>query len=361
MFKQSFDSYFLALRKSSATHRNPIKAIIELTYGCNMRCAHCFNPTHKVCSEELSTSEIIRILEELADHGCLWVGFTGGELFTRKDTFTILKKANDLGMVFSILTNATMITPELADQIRDISHYIVEVSIYGATEATYEKVTNVRHSFSKFVRGVELLKARGVQMSLNLIMMSLNLHEFESMREFAISRGIRHKVCTKIYPRADGHTGPLSCRLTSEQSFEIWKKIRGEGLRKNNASFIKESCSFSHALFDCGCGKSNVAIDPYGRMNLCVSIQHPQFNLKGSTVAKGWETLVKLVTDATPGKQYECQKCDLTQYCDRGVKDSWMEKRCFDSGCISHHRHEAELKKKFLEHAHSMEKHGYEK
>src|SRR5688572_11064139 len=85
-----------------------VQAMVELTYGCNLRCVHCYNPTHEAVNE-LSTTEIRAILKELADQSCLRVGFTGGELFTRRDAVEILRYARELGFLINVLTNATMI------------------------------------------------------------------------------------------------------------------------------------------------------------------------------------------------------------------------------------------------------------
>ncbi len=145
--------FYLRLENLTFEKRFPLKATMELTYGCNMRCVHCFNPTHKA-KGELSTQESYRIIDQLAQEGCFLITFTGGEMFTRRDAFEILTYAKIKGLAIILLSNATLITPERADRIQALQPWSVEVSIYGATLETYERVTGIPGSFGRFLEGV---------------------------------------------------------------------------------------------------------------------------------------------------------------------------------------------------------------
>jgi organic radical activating enzyme len=69
------------------------KMHLELTYRCNFRCVHCYNPTHGGGRSEMTTAEWVRALDQLAALGCYLITFTGGELFVRKDVVQILQAA----------------------------------------------------------------------------------------------------------------------------------------------------------------------------------------------------------------------------------------------------------------------------
>ncbi len=357
-----FDFEALMDRLGTKARSKPqmVRAMVELTYGCNLRCVHCYNPTHQA-KNELSTEQVFRILNELAAQGCLWVGFTGGELFTRRDTLEIMRYAKSLGLVTNILTNATMVTSTIAGQIQELEPHLVEVTIYGATAETYEKVTRVPGSFPKFVRGVDLLRERRIPTLIKLALMTLNLHEFEAMQEFARSRNLKYQVNTEIHPKVDGSREPLTYRLPPEKSFEIWRRISGEAQRKTRYdvrekaneeetdSIEEERCGSADGLFHCRCGKSSAAVTPYGQLNLCLAIDHPQYDLTRGSVAEGWQSLVDLVAKAQTGPTYECPQCSLTSHCTRGAQDSWLEQGRFDGPCIPHFKETAEQKAKFLE------------
>src|SRR2546427_250611 len=173
--------FWLALREKGAQQRVPVRAMIELTYGCNLRCVHCYNPTHQA-KDELSTVQITALIDQLAAVGCLELGLTGGEIFTRRDLFEIMAYAKGKGFAITLLTNATLITPERADRIQALHPRSVEISIYGATQETYEQVTRIPGSFQGFLTGVQLLRERTVPLLIKMPVMTLNQHEVEQAK-----------------------------------------------------------------------------------------------------------------------------------------------------------------------------------
>src|SRR4029077_1730623 len=73
-------------------HAVPITASLELTLRCNIRCLHCYNfdrdEARPACdTPELTTAEILRVMDDLRAAGCLFVMFTGGEVRSHKDRF----------------------------------------------------------------------------------------------------------------------------------------------------------------------------------------------------------------------------------------------------------------------------------
>ena len=359
MSELDFEQLIARLSKKGRTAPQMVQAMVELTYGCNLRCVHCYNPTHEAKNER-STEEVCRTLDQLAAEGCLWVGFTGGELFTRRDAMEILQYAKRLGLVMTILTNATMITSALADQVQALKPYQLEISVYGATPQTYERVTRVPGSFVKFVRGTDLLNERGIPILLKLVLMTLNVHELEPMRAFALTRQLPYKLSTEIHPKADGSIEPLAYRLSPNETFEIWRRISGERQREYRTKRLvledsgetshleEERCGSAGQLFACLCGKSSAAVTPYGMLNLCLSFHYPQYDLTKGGVAEGWKWLVELVAQAKPGPEYQCAECPLAKYCTRGTIDGWLQQGVFDGPCIPYFREVAEQKAEFL-------------
>src|SRR5206468_11496851 len=72
--------------------RTVVNAQIELTYGCNLHCVHCYTDCYNrpdLIKREMRYAEVTSILDQLAAEGCLWVCFTGGEIFMRKDFLDI--------------------------------------------------------------------------------------------------------------------------------------------------------------------------------------------------------------------------------------------------------------------------------
>ncbi len=320
-----------------------MSATIELTYGCNLRCAHCYNPTHKA-KGELKREELYRILDGLKEEGCLWVTFTGGEMFTRPDVFDILGYAGKLGLVLIFYSNAAAITPQRAERIKALRPMRVEVSLYGATQQTYEAVTGIKGSYSAFLRGVSLLRERRIPLLVKMPVMTLNRHEVAEASDLVSGWGVKFQYCADILPGQDGSRQPLRYRLSPQQVLSLDLAMTGAG---SAASELKE-CRAAEGLFSCPCGRSSLAVTPYGEMNLCVNFPVPRYDLRRGSVAGGWEVLKAFVDAARPDPSFECPRCPLNAYCRRGAADAWRETGDLNA-CLPYYKELAGLEKQAAE------------
>jgi len=84
----------------------PLEVSLELTHHCNFRCQHCYIPDFSA-PDLLSTDRILRLLEELAEMGTLYLTLTGGELFLRKDWYPIAARARQLGFSLRLFSNGS--------------------------------------------------------------------------------------------------------------------------------------------------------------------------------------------------------------------------------------------------------------
>ena len=121
---------------------------------------------------------------EAADLGAVWCLLTGGEPLLREDFADVFLGLKRLGLLVSVFTNACLVTPEHVELFRQYPPRDVEVSVYGATAATYEAVTRRPGSYDAFVRGLELLLAGGVHVRLKAMALRSNGHELDEIARF---------------------------------------------------------------------------------------------------------------------------------------------------------------------------------
>ena len=88
------------------THRNHLQLFV--TQLCNLRCPHCYMSSGEKLANELSTKEILSILDSFSKNGGRFVTFTGGEVCTRTDFIDIVKYAKYTGLNVEIFTNGTL-------------------------------------------------------------------------------------------------------------------------------------------------------------------------------------------------------------------------------------------------------------
>ena len=167
---------------------------------------------------ELDTSELRRIIDEIAEAGCLWLLLTGGEIFARKDFLDIYIHAKQRGLFVSLFTNGTQVTPAIADYLAVWRPFAIEVTLYGRTRETYERLTGVPGSFDRCMRGIQLLKERGLPLKLKTVAVTINRHEIAGMQRFAEEElGLPFKFDGMINARIDCSGSPLAVRLAARE------------------------------------------------------------------------------------------------------------------------------------------------
>jgi radical SAM protein with 4Fe4S-binding SPASM domain len=332
------ESYFAAVTSKSAQTRRPEGMTFELTYGCNLRCVHCYNPTHRALPHELTTSEICALLNQIADLGVLTVTFTGGEPSVRPDIGDILRHARRQGLMIHLMTNATRMTTSFTDLLREVGVSQIDVSIYGATEAIYEQMTAIPGSYRQFRQGLLNLAAAALPVIVRMPVTTINCEEIQACRHLVESLHIKFQYCLEIMTTVTGDRTPLQYRLAPDEKVRIDQALLSYRL----TPMPEESCSTNQSFIECACGQSRFAITPYGEMNLCTAFPTPGYNLRTGSVKEGWEILKLTVDQAHPSQQYECPTCEVRPHCRQGRSDAWLETGDMSS-CLPHYKEWAQL------------------
>src|SRR5512135_3602003 len=171
----------LPLWAAMKRRRAPMGFDIEITGRCNLNCRHCYINVpagdRAAKENELTVPEIDRIGGEAAALGAVWCLITGGEPLLRKDFFDIYLALRRKGLLLSVYTNGTLIGREHVDLFRKHPPRDIEMTVYGVSRETYERVTRVQGSFAAFMRGLGLLREAGIKVRLKAMALRSNVHE----------------------------------------------------------------------------------------------------------------------------------------------------------------------------------------
>jgi radical SAM protein with 4Fe4S-binding SPASM domain len=328
----TFDStqYFDLFNRKINTQRIPVEGSMELTFRCNLRCVHCYCnlPPHDedAIQQELRTDEVLNILDQVAEAGCLWLLFTGGEPLLRKDFNEIYTYAKKKGFIITLFTNGTRVTPEIADFLKAWPPHSVEITLYGATQETYEEITRVPRSYKRCLRGIDLLLEKGIPLSLKTMAMTLNEGELAHMKAFAEERGLKFRFDPMLNPRLDGTKGPCEFRLPPEKviQLDLEYEERSNEWREFCKKFIAPFSS--EYLFNCGAGISTYHIDPYGKMSACQMARFRSHDLRKAAFTEVWEDHTPTTLKLKPQGDYPCGRCELISLCGQCPGWAWLEK-----------------------------------
>jgi len=328
---------------------------IETTSRCNNSCRHCYinlpanDPIAK--EKELSLLELKAIIDEAVSLGALWCLITGGEPLLREDFIALYLYLKKKGLLVSIFTNATLITQEHIRLLKKYPPRSIEVSVYGVTKVTYERVTQKPGSFAAFSRGLNMLLGSGINLSLKSIALRSNISELKEIAGFCGKMSANDfRFDPFLHLRYDGdpirNREIISERLRPE---EITKLERSDPDRFNA---LKRECddlivpAFSDTantrIFQCGAGQGSFALGPEGQFRLCSSLWKPEcvYDLKKGRLSEAWFDFtpnIRKMRSENNAFLTNCRTCALINLCmwcpahahlERGIMDEPVDYFC---------------------------------
>ncbi len=313
--------------------RAPLSVTIGLTDRCNLRCVHCFvhDPAQdsKLGPRELTTEQWFGVFDQLAEAGCLWMAWTGGEILLRSDFSDLLHYAKRRGFLISLLTNGTLLTPGIVDLLTEWYPLMVEITLYGLTEQTYEKVTGAGGAYERCMRGIDLLLQAGIPLRLKTIAMTLSQHEVQAMYDLAAGLGIEFRHDGVLFQTYHGKDiSDLRLPAAELVAMDAMHPKAEEGFHRINERYREllavDPSYADDYVYTCGAGFRSFYIDPYGCMGLCQMTRPAPYDLGSGTFQEGWRLLGELRLRPV-SRDFACLHCSLAGFCQRCPAFSTLE------------------------------------
>ncbi len=326
----SYGEFSKSLHDKVASQRIPITGSIEVTARCNLHCAHCYinlpADDRDARERELSYQELCDLLDQIVDEGCLWLLLTGGDPFIRPDFLDIYTYAKKKGLLITIFTNGTTITPRIADHLAEWRPFAVEITLYGRTQETYERVTGVPGSYERCIRGIELLMERKLSLKLKSVIMTLNKHEVWDMEAYAEGLDVGFRFDPVLNVRLDGDQKPAKFRIPPEEvvALDLADEKRMKSWREFCDKF-RGSPPHPEYLYQCGAGLRTFHIDPYGQLSACMMSRVSSYNLRQGRFREGWHEFIARVRAQKWSRETPCKSCELISLCSQCPGWAWME------------------------------------
>lgn len=313
----------LQARLNVRERRIPIQGIIETTFRCNLTCVHCYvnEPVgdREVRGRELSLERLTQLVDEIAEAGCLDLLFTGGEVLVRPDFPELYLYAVRKGLLVTIFTNGTMVTDRIADLFDEYRPFTIEITLYGMTRETYEKVTGLPGSYEMCLKGIRRLVSRGIPLKLKAMALTWNQHEIPAMEAYARSLGLEFKFDGFLNPRVDcGSNRHGDLQMTAEQllALDLQSPERMEEFKQFCDRFVHPDAPIeSEYLYTCGAGQTSFTVDPYGKLQLCQLSRRSSFDLRHDTFARGWNEFFPMLRERKWQSNSVCRRCSLISFC----------------------------------------------
>lgn len=166
----------------------PINAIWELTLRCDLACSHCSSRAGRARPDELTTTEALDVVRQMADLGVLEVTLIGGEAYLHDGWAEIVRAIRARGMECTMVTGGRGITRERARTARDAGIMSVSVSVDGLAR-THDSLRAWVGSHDAALAAMKNLTAEGVQVSANTQLGRSNRRELDGIFDEIVRAG----------------------------------------------------------------------------------------------------------------------------------------------------------------------------
>jgi radical SAM protein with 4Fe4S-binding SPASM domain len=285
------------------------------------------------------------IVLEASTLGALSVRFTGGEPMLRPDFEELYIFARRLGLAVLIFTNATLVTPRLADLFARVPpREKIEITDYGMTRGAYEATSRKRGSFDAAWAGMQLLTERGVPFVVKGALLPRSVEEIDRFEAWAATVPAMEKSPSyamffdlrtrRDSERKNAHIRKL--RLSPEEGMRILTR-HPDAYRRSVREFCQKFLSApGDKLFTCGSGVGGACVDAYGILQPCMLLRHPAtvYDLaRGSLRDAMTRFFPELRETRAKNAEYlaRCARCFLKSLCEQCPAQSWMEHGTLDT------------------------------
>ena len=276
-------------------------AFIELTYRCNQRCVHCFNPgaahdpTEHACREtdELTTQELCGLLADLADMGVYTLTFSGGEVSLRNDLLEVLQEAKRLGFSFNVFTNG-QISEQRLERICSLWPRTLGVSIYSADPRTHDGTTGMPGSFVRSVKTIRTVSAAGIRTTVKCPLMRHSVAGYKRVLDLCDELNALPQFDLHICAGTDGNRTSTAHQITDTETLALVMRDPRIALY---VGLDMPDAGRGNKPIDgqvCGAGKYSLSIAPDGIVYPCNSLPLCLGNIRSSPIREIWKNSVVL-------------------------------------------------------------------
>ena len=302
----------------------PICMTWELTYACNLACAHCLSSSGRRDPRELSTAECKKVIDELERMQVFYVNIGGGEPTVRSDFWELVDYATEHSVGVKFSTNGIKITSEAARRLAASDCVDVQISIDGATAAVNDRIRG-RGSYDTAVRAMENLSHAGFRdFKISMVATRDNISQLDEYKAMADRYGAQLRI-TRLRPsgRAVDVWDDLHPTHSQQRILYDWLVAHGENVLTGDSFFHLGAFGSSLPGINlCGAGRVVCLIDPIGDVYACPFTIHESFRA-GNVRAPGgfahvWKQSELFAELRTPQSAGVCTSCSAFDACRGG-------------------------------------------
>ena len=335
--------------------RIPVMCSFELLPVCNLQCKMCYvrkSMDYVRANGGLKDADWwLALAAEGVKQGLLYPLLTGGEPFLHPEFDRILAGMIDMGLQVSINTNGTMIDRTRAEFLSQHRPTRINLTLYGASEESYQKLCGNGSAFRRVREAVSLLKEFGIPLKFNCSITPDNVADLPAMIAYAKEQECPIQVATYMFPplRRDSSLVGQNDRLSPDEA--ALARVTADYLQNEPAWFVGQALRFQNFIpldqkpwemgngseegMRCRAGLCSLWVDWQGKFSNCGMYPSATAELQGSTFAESWQRIVSDTADVryhaacfSCPNRFLCHPCIAMVYNECGSRTGRPEYLC---------------------------------
>ena len=292
----------------------------HLTERCNLKCKHCYQDGD--IKKEMNIFEASEVFDKfrkfiVENNYRGHINFTGGEPFVKYDLLKqLMKRCDETGITYGILTNGTMIDETLTEELSRCKNLsFVQMSLEGGKKVN----DSIRGEgvFNKVMKAVKLLRREGIQTMISFTCSESNYKELRKLIWLCRLHRVDRFWTDRYVPIRKDEIEVLS----TEHYREVIDVLKQE--HRCHIGGLDVECKRALQGIDLGCGyrcsagERLLVLLPDGEALPCRRLPMELGNIKEKSIE---ELLEESKRKFNPEERGECSGCDKWNMCHGGAK-----------------------------------------
>lgn len=290
---------------------------IEVANECNERCVHCYIP-HEYKTKMIDSTLFYNIIEEGRNMNIINVTLSGGEPLLHKDFVSFLSRCRELDLSVNVLTNLTLLTDEILEEMKKNPLLSVQTSIYSMNSEVHDTITKVKGSFEKTKNNLLRLKECGIPLQISCPIMKENQESFIDVVKWAKENDITVATEYVIFASYDHTNCNLSHRLTLGEIEKAFDMQTSEGYIENLYQLASEKNEQKSDDSVCSVCRYYLCVAADGTVFPCIGWQTNIIgDLNKQSIKEVWENTeaIQRLRDIKWSNFKKCLECNNRGYC----------------------------------------------
>ena len=209
------------------TLKAPVSVVWSLSYGCNLRCMHCYQKASRPSSDELTLDQQLSIVDQMARAGVSMVVLSGGEPLTNPNLGSLIERIRKYEMAISIDSNGVLMDRSVVESLKRSGVTSVELSLDSVDPASHDRFRGLDGAFEKTLAAIDICSEAGIFTTVATTATALNYAQSSELISLARSHGANRVVFFDLIPAGRGRDIE-GLRLSRRQLLDLMALVKQE-------------------------------------------------------------------------------------------------------------------------------------